>query len=270
MKPIGGIPVILKFMIMTREEKRQARIERYERLAEKAKQESNTAFEKSHKMSEVIPFGQPILIGHHSERRDRRYREKIDNTMRKSVKFDEKAEYYKSKAEAAANNDNIYLGDEDAVERLTEKLEGLKRSQEIMKFVNKIIRDKKKTREEKFKAIQENGLSENQAEKILTSGYVGFASYSLTNNNANIHRVEDQLKRAIALRETETTEEEINGVRVVRNTEENRLQLFFPDKPDKETRSKLRHNGFRFAYSNECWQSYLNNRQIYRAKELLK
>ena len=40
-------------------------------------------------------------------------------------------------------------------------------------------------------------------------GYIGFASYSLTNNHANIHRVEDQLKRAIALRETETTEEEI-------------------------------------------------------------
>ena len=61
-------------------------------------------------------------------------------------------------------------------------------------------------------------------------GYIGFASFSLTNNNANIHRVEDQLKRAIALRETKTTEEEINGVRVVRNTEENRLQLFYPER----------------------------------------
>ena len=269
MKPIGGIPVILKFMNMTREEKRQARIERYERLAEKAKQESTEAHERSHRLVEHIPAGQPILPG----RRGITHRntlEKSWNALGKSVKLDEKAEYYKSKAEAAAKNDNIYLGDEDAVERLTEKLEGLKRSQEIMKFVNKIVRDKKKTREEKIKAIQENGLSENQAEKILTSGYVGFASYSLTNNNAKIHRVEDQLKRAIALRETETTEETINGIRVVRNTEENRLQLFFPDKPDKETRSKLRHNGFRFAYSNECWQSYLNNRQIYRAKELLK
>lgn len=258
---------------MTREERRQARIERYEHLAKKVQNESNEAFEKSHKMSEIIPFGQPILVGHHSERRDRRYREKIDNSMRKSVQLDEKAEYYRSKAEAAAKNDNIYLGDEDAVERLTEKLEGLKRSQELMKAVNKIIRDKKKTREEKIEAIQENGLSEKQAEEIMTPncmGYIGFASYSLTNNNANLHRVEDQLKRAIALRETETTEEEINGVRVVRNTEENRLQLFFKGKPDKEMRSKLRHNGFRFAYSNDCWQSYLNNRQIYRVKELLK
>lgn len=258
---------------MTREEKRQKRVERYERLAEQAKEASNSAFEKSHRMSEIIPFGQPILVGHHSEKRDRRYREKIDNTMRKSVQLDEKAEYYKSKAEAAAKNDNIYLGDEDAVERLTEKLEGLKRSQEIMKAVNKIVRDKKKTREEKIEALKVYGLSERQAEEVMTPncmGYIGFASFSLTNNNANIHRVEDQLKRAIALRETKTTEEEINGVRVVRNTEENRLQLFYPEKPDKETRSKLRHNGFRFAYSNECWQSYLNNRQIYRAKELLK
>ena len=258
---------------MTREEKKQARIERYERLAEQAKEASNAAFEKSHKMSEIIPFGQPILVGHHSEKRDRRYREKIDNTMRKSVQLDEKAEYYKSKAEAAATNTSIYLEDEDAVERLTEKLEGLKRSQEIMKAVNKIIRDKKKTREEKIEAIQANGLSEKQAEEIMTPncmGYIGFASYSLTNNNANIHRVEDQLKRAITLRETETTEEEINGVRVVRNTEENRLQLFFKGKPDEETRSKLKHNGFRWSPFNGCWQSYLNNYQIRRSKEILQ
>lgn len=258
---------------MTREEKRQRRVERYERLAEKAQQESNTAFEKSHKMSEIIPFGQPILVGHHSERRDRRYREKIDNTMRKSVQLDEKAEYYKSKAEAAANNTSIYLEDEDAVERLTEKLEGLKRSQEIMKAVNKIVRDKKKTREEKIEAIKANGLSERQAEEVMTPncmGYIGFASFSLTNNNANIHRVEDQLKRAIALRETETTEETINGVRVVRNTEENRLQLFFKGKPDEETRNKLKHNGFRWSPFNGCWQSYLNNYQIRRSKEVLQ
>ena len=257
---------------MTREEKRQRRVERYERLAGKAQQESNAAFERSNRLVAHIPAGQPILPG----RRGIAHRNTLDkswNALGKSVKLDEKAEYYKSKAEAAAKNDNIYLGDEDAVECLTEKLEGLKKSQELMKAVNKIIRDKKKTREEKIAAIKANGLSENQAEEIMTPncmGYIGFASFSLTNNNANIHRVEDQLKRAITLRETETTEETINGVRVVRNTEENRLQLFFKGKPDEETRGKLKHNGFRWSPFNGCWQSYLNNYQIRRSKEVLQ
>ncbi len=257
---------------MTKEEKRQKRVERYERLAEKAQQESNAAFERSNRLVEHIPAGQPIMPG----KRGIAHRNTLDkswNALGKSVKLGEKAEYYERKAEAAANNTSIYLEDEDAVERLTEKLEGLKKSQEIMKAVNKIVRDKKKTQEEKIEALKVYGLSEKQAEEIMTPncmGYIGFASFSLTNNNANIHRVEDQLKRAIALRETETTEEEINGVRVVRNTEENRLQLFFKGKPDEETRNKLKHNGFRWSPFNGCWQSYLNNYQIRRSKEVLQ
>lgn len=257
---------------MIREERRQARIERYERLAEKAKQESTEAHERSHRLVEHIPAGQPILPG----RRGITHRntlEKSWNALGKSVKLDEKAEYYKSKAAAAAKNDNIYLGDEDAVERLTEKLEGLKKAQELMKAVNKIVRNKKLSDTEKREEVMKLGCSEKRTNDIFTPdgfGGIGFEPFTLTNNNANIHRVEDQLKRAIALREMETTEEEINGVRVVRDTEENRLQLFFKGKPDEETRSKLKHNGFRWSPFNGCWQSYLNNYQIRRSKEILQ
>ena len=86
---------------MTREERKQARIERYHYLAENASKESNDLLNKSSRMAEAIPFGQPILIGHHSEQRDRNYRNKIWNTIGKSVKAAEKAEYYEQKAKAA-------------------------------------------------------------------------------------------------------------------------------------------------------------------------
>ena len=117
---------------MTREEKKQARVERYEQMAAKAKQESNSLYEQSKKMSDAIPFGQPILVGHHSERADQRYRGRMWDKMEKSVKADEKAAYYERKAAAAENNDNIYLEDEDAVKRLTEKIERLKKLQEMI------------------------------------------------------------------------------------------------------------------------------------------
>ena len=262
-----------KFKIMTREEKKQARVERYEQLAAKAKQESNSLYEQSKKMSDAIPFGQPILVGHHSERADRRYRGRMWDKMEKSVKADEKAAYYERKAAAAENNDNIYLEDEDAVKRLTEKIESLKRGQEMMKATNKICRDKKLSNESKIDELVKLGFSEEQANEIMTPDYmgrIGFASFSLTNNNANIRRLEQQLKRAIQLRETETTETEINGVRVVMNTEENRLQLFFPGKPDEEMRSRLKQNAFRWCPSNGCWQSYLKSWQVNRAKEILQ
>jgi hypothetical protein len=53
------------------EEKQQARVERYEALAEKHRAAADAACNRAHEMASIIPFGQPILVGHHSEGRDR-------------------------------------------------------------------------------------------------------------------------------------------------------------------------------------------------------
>ena len=55
-------------------------------------------------------MGQPILVGHHSEKGDRRYREKIHNTFGKSFEKKDKAKYYADKAESIENNNDIFLG----------------------------------------------------------------------------------------------------------------------------------------------------------------
>lgn len=258
---------------MTREEKRQARIERLRNRAANARRESTEFFEKSSKMADVIPFGQPIHIGHYSERSDRRYRNKIHETMGKSVKAGEKAEYYEQKAKAAENNNSIYLGDDDAVERLEKKLADLEKKQETMKETNKIIRTKKLSEIEKYNKLIELGYTEDGIRDVFTPnfiGEIGFPRYSITNNGANIRRVKEQLERAKQMKSTDDKEYTIGEVRIVENYEENRLQLFFPGKPEDDMRSKLKHNGFRWAPSNGCWQSYLNCSQIERAKSIIK
>ena len=78
-----------------------------------------------------------------------------------------------------------------------------------------------------------------------------------------------RLKHVQALKNTETKEYTIGEVRVVENTKENRLQLFFSGKPADEIRAQLKHMAFRWSPSNECWQSYLTRWQIDRAKALL-
>ena len=70
---------------------REAKQARYEELAEKNHKLANEQFEQAIKMGEVIPFGQPILVGHHSERGDRNYRKKIDRKMEKSFETNDKA-----------------------------------------------------------------------------------------------------------------------------------------------------------------------------------
>ena len=66
------------------EAKLEAKRERYEKKAEQLREEAERLHEHAHQMADVIPFGQPILVGHHSEGRDRRYRERIHNTFGKA------------------------------------------------------------------------------------------------------------------------------------------------------------------------------------------
>lgn len=258
---------------MTRAEKQQARIERFRTLSARADQQSDQAFESAHKMAEVIPFGQPILVGHHSERGDRNYRAKIAGKMDKGVELMHKAEYYKEKVEASENNTAIYLEDENSVELLAAKVEKLSKLQETMKATNKILFSKKTNQLQKVEQLQELGYSESAALKCFEPdcfGGIGFRSFSLTNNNAKLKTAKERLERAIRLKSTDSSEIEINGVKMVANTTDNRLQLFFDGKPSEEIRSQLKHSGFRWTPSVGCWQSYLNRYQIDRAKNLLK
>ena len=104
------------------EERKQARIERYKELSVKNENKSSELFAQQRKMASVIPMGQPILIGHHSEKGHRSLLNRIDNTMRKSVQASDKAEYYADKANAAENNIAIFSDDPEAIRKLKEKI----------------------------------------------------------------------------------------------------------------------------------------------------
>ena len=121
------------------EEKQEARRKRYKKKAEQLKEEAEHLHDQAHKMAEAIPFGQPILVGHHSEKRDRRYRERIHNTFGKSFECLDKSEYYEQKATAVGTG-GISSDDPDALVKLKEKLESLKRSHALMKATNAAIR----------------------------------------------------------------------------------------------------------------------------------
>lgn len=244
-------------------ERKQARIDRYKELAQKNHAAAIAKSEESRKMMSAIPMGQPILVGHHSEARDRRYRERAWNKVGQAVALTEKAKYYEHKAMAAENNHAISSDDPEALKLLKEKLANLEKLQEIMKSSNKIIRSKKLTDEEKIQEMVKLGLSEDGAKEALKPncfGGLGFAPYQLTNNNANIKRVKDRIKELEKRATEETTEEEINGIKIVDNVEDNRLQIFFQGIPAEEIRSTLKHSGFRWSRYNGCWQSYRNER----------
>lgn len=259
---------------MSRQEKKEARISRYGELARKAERESQNAYNASNSAVEHIPMGQPILVGHHSERSHRAALERSHNAMHRSIVLDEKAEYYRRKAEAAENNDAIYAEDDNAVERLQEKIAGLEKLQQQMKDANKIFRSKKLTGDQKITELAKLGIDEGHARKMLAGdfiGRIGYADYQLQNNNAVIRNAKQRLEQVKKLKDTPVKEYEVNGVRVVENSEENRFQIFFSGKPDEEVRTKLKRAGYRWSPSNGCWQCYMNNRwNVGQGKEILE
>jgi protein-L-isoaspartate O-methyltransferase len=82
-------------------ERAEAKAERLENLSERRTQDADHAQKAVHAIADGIPFGQPILVGHHSERHARKDAEKIENGMRKAVECWKAAQYWQDRAKGA-------------------------------------------------------------------------------------------------------------------------------------------------------------------------
>ena len=247
--------------------RKEQKIERYQELAEKNKALSNSTLEQAHKMADVIPLGQPILIGHHSEGSHRRYLAKIDNKMRKGIELDKKADYYEHKAETAESNHTISSDDPEAVTKLKEKIASAEANQTKMKSFNKFLRTSDNA------GMLALGFSQTFIDESLKPGRFGgpgFATFQLTNNNANIRRMTERLAQLEKHSADTTTERIVGDIKIVDNVELNRLQIFFPGKPDEATRSKLKSSGFRWSPTEGAWQRQRSNSAIYAIKQILE
>ena len=245
------------------EQKKQDRIERYRERADKARAQSNAYAKQSHDMASIIPMGQPV----HGAA-DRRYRDKIGKKMDQSIAASDKADYYERKAEAAENNTAISSDDPEAVAKLQEKLERLQTQQTFMKNVNAYYR--------KYGTCRGcGGLTDERADKYDQAVKDGppwentpFASFMLTNNSAEIRRIEKRLKSLTEAKELGYTGWEFDGGRVEANADKNRLQIFFDEIPSEDVRKELKGRGFKWARSEGAWQRQLSNNAIYAASRI--
>lgn len=82
----------------------EERAERFEDYHESRTADANAAHRAVAAIADNIPLGQPILVGHHSERHARKDRERIENGMRLAVRAWETAAYWKGRAAGAIAN----------------------------------------------------------------------------------------------------------------------------------------------------------------------
>ena len=116
------------------QERAKAKAERYGEWADKARQRSDEAFERSNNAVAGIPLGQPILVGHHSEGMHRAAIKRSWAAMDKSVEESKKAEAHESKAEYWERMaDKIDLSMPESIEFFEHKLEVAKEYHEGVK-----------------------------------------------------------------------------------------------------------------------------------------
>jgi len=249
------------------EERKQNRIDWALSQAAKNVQKSAAAAAHANVLAAAIPPGQPILIGHHSERRHRRDLEKIHNQMQKSVEADKKAAYYQQKAKDIEMGDAISSDDPQAIEKLEKLIATMQEMQNFYVAANKCV---KKNDREKFLTLP---YATAQLWENLTTpkhGCTGFPAYKLSNNNQNILQKKKRLEELKAVAAIQQEGWEDKGVKAVLNKEANRMQLIFPGKPAEDVRKQLRRNGFIWCRSEGAWQRKLNGNGIFAAKYFLE
>ena len=166
-----------------------------------------------------------------------------------------------------SNNDHILSEDPDAIEKLTKKLNTCKERQAWMKEVNAYYRSHGTIRD--MPNMTEERAVRLEAEmKIFTNDPMPYASFKLSNNNAEIHRLERRIERLKKERDVGFVGWEFNGGKAVANKEKCRLQLFFDEKPDEGKCTTLKRYGFRWVPTEGAWQRLLNDNAIYAADRI--
>ena len=158
----------------------------------------------------------------------------------------------------------ISADDPDAVKKLNAKLEKLTKTQETMKAVNAYYRKHKSL--EGCPELDSEAIEKLKARmEIRGVQDKPYPSWTLSNNNAEIRRMKERIQSLSVNKEEFYTGWEFAGGRAEINVKDNRLQLFFDDKPDGKIRDELKANGFRWSPKALAWQRQLNSNAIYAA-----
>jgi hypothetical protein len=202
---------------------------------------------------------------------DRRYEELRNFVKAASIRAVKRAKGAQKAAIGIAGLKSAELDD------LRAKLDLRQRRQDMMKAVNAIIRKHRLTAtsctpDQLCILMMEtpHRIAASTAAAVLVPNYagkIGFESYSLSNNNAEIHRLRDrvaQVEKALAAAQVEdeagpAPARTVGDCEIIENAAEDRLQLVFPGKPDDALRTALKRHGFRWSPRNGAWQRQLTN-----------
>jgi len=239
---------------MTRRERMAQRSETRREWAEKARQRADAHYEAAHDAVAHIPPGQPILVGHHSERGHRAALKRSDGHMRKVCEESDLADRHEQAAETLgvrAERD-IFSDDPDAIARLEARIAEREKESAFAKRVNAAWR-KHKTRD----GMIAEGIPEETASKaaalMAREGHWLKNPVHTDSIRASIQADRDRIKRILAERaqHEEAAATSTGCVVVVVN---DWARVTFAEKPAREIINALKAAGYHWA--NGSWHGY--------------
>jgi hypothetical protein len=231
---------------LTYRERRETRADRLRNWADGRDEKASAAFGSARAIGDAIPMGQPILVGHHSERRHRRDIERIDSGMRRGVEHSEKASSMRSRADGIDSQleTSIYSDDPDAVEQLEARIAELEAERDRVKRYNASAR----------RGSPDPSILDDQQRETLTSCIASwgdvqckngvFPSYHLSNLSANINRNRKRLIGVKARVERSERAEVAGGVAI---EGDDYVSVTFAEKPSRDVLNELKAAGFRWS-----------------------
>jgi hypothetical protein len=246
------------------EAKQEARRVRLQTRAQRLRAAAEQLNRRAGEQAAMIPMGQPILIGHHSEKRDRNFRKRISCAFEKAAELERLAQATAARAEGVGQA-GVSSDDPDAVAKLRKHMAELEAKQARMKAANSALRRGDDA------ALLALGFSDALIAELKQGdpcGRTGYPDYALKNNNANIRRIQRRIEELSQPRESSARE--VKGVKLIEDADENRLCLVFPGKPAEAVRLLLRTQGFVWSPSRTAWVRKLNNSARYAAQRVLE
>lgn len=193
------------------EDRRQAKADRYREWADKADARGAAAGNQARTLSDFIPMGQPILVGHHSEKRHRKALERIDNGYRRAVEEGDKADRHNARAAHIENDTAIHGADPEAVTKLKEKIAEVDARRDRMKAFNVTARKGAPDYDLLNDRERENILSVAKVQAWALAKGGGFPSYVFSNLSGNLRRYKQRLTQLTEKRAYRTIEARYGG-----------------------------------------------------------
>lgn len=127
---------------MTYRERKEARLERRLDWAASRDAKAKAKFDGVRRIADAIPFGQPILVGHHSEKHARADQARIHNGMAAAVESQDMAAHHRSVAGNIEHqlDRSIYDDDLDAISQLEARIAAHEARRARMVLVNRLYK----------------------------------------------------------------------------------------------------------------------------------